>query len=149
MLKHSVTIYLLLCVVSFSSSTNAETLAAFAEVEAIKPYSVVTEKRIHSEHIDTMAVHPLNPQLIVTSAYDSYVRFTDTSDPGNWKLIWEWRKPQQAFLAELPIEFNSTGTLIGFGDYKGRGYLFNSKDGSIVFDQFIGEAGDPKTLCGA
>ena len=135
--------FLALFIGSVSSLAHAETITAFTAVDSIEPYSVVAEKRIHDEHIDTMDIHPLNPQLVLTSAYDSYVRLTDTSDPRNWKLVWEWRKPQQAFLAELPIEFNADGTLIGFGDYKGRGYLFNGDDGLVVFDQFIGEAGDP------
>lgn len=130
-------------IVSFCLPAHAETLTAFEAVEDLAPYTVVTEKRVHIEHIDTMDVHPLKPHLVLTSAYDSYVRLTDTTDPDNWKLVWEWKKPQQAFLAELPIEFNSTGSLIGFGDYKGRGYLFDSNDGTVVFDQFIGEAGDP------
>jgi WD40 repeat protein len=136
-------IFVSLYVLGFCTSVNAETLSAFDAVTDIAAYSVVAEKKIHSEHIDTMDIHPTKPHLILTSAYDRYVRLTDTTDPENWKLVWEWRKPQQAFLAELPIEFNPKGTLIGFGDYKGRGYLFNSEDGSVVFDQFIGEAGDP------
>ena len=142
MLKLSA-IVLSLNVFGFMTAANAETLTAFDAVNDLAPYSVEAEKSIHIEHIDTMDIHPTKPHLILTSAYDSYVRLTDTSDPENWKLVWEWRKPQQAFLAELPIEFNPEGTLVAFGDYKGRGYLFNSEDGSVVFDQFIGEAGDP------
>ncbi len=139
-----VSLYLNLCFAGFSATASAEILSEFDSVDSLAPYSVTTENRVHIEHIDTMDVHPTKPHLILTNAYDGFVRLTDTTDPRNWKLVWEWRKPQQALLAELPIKFNKNGTLIGFGDYKGRGYVFDSKDGTVVFNQFIGETGDPE-----